>query len=368
MLTPGSGFSGTPSISFSGGTTILSATNPTGAGNNTHYTVVGLNVINAGTGYTSLPTVAITGGTGAAATVVDGNFVLNGIALTGSGSGYTTDPSVSVSGGTATATANVTSVTLASDSSIGGSGSLTVNAVISGGYGVTKVGTGTTTITAANSYSGATVVSGGTLQVGASGTGQTGTGAVSVQSGSVILGTGYVQGSSFTAASGSTVQAGDSTAQSSYGTLHFTPTTGSGSINFQAGSTIVLGINPGGTSDMLQITGNGSTSLSFNGNLTVTASAFTPTAPATFHLLDWTGLSGAPTFDSRFSYTGLVYGHGDTPAGLVLPDISSSGFAWDLSAFTSAGNLSIVVASVPEPSRTLLLGLSLLLLVARRRR
>ncbi len=368
VLTPGSAFSGTPGITFSGGTTIATGVNPTGAGNNTHYTVVGLNVINAGTGYTSLPTVSITGGTGATATVVDGNFALNGIALTGSGSGYTSAPSVTVSGGTATATANVTSVALASDSSIGGSGSLTVNAVISGGYGLTKVGTGTTTFTAANSYTGATVVSGGTLQVGASGTGQTGTGAVSVQSGAVLDGTGYVAGSSFTAASGSTVQAGDSTAQSSYGTLHFTPATGSGSVTFQAGSTIVLGINPGGTSDMLQITGNGSTSLSFNGNLTVTASAFTPTAPATFHLLDWTGLTGAPTFDSRYTYTGLVYGNGDTPAGLVLPDISASGFAWDLSAFTSAGNLSIVAAAVPEPSRALLLGLSLLLLVARRRR
>ncbi|OYW69497.1 MAG: hypothetical protein B7Z21_01175, partial [Verrucomicrobiales bacterium 32-60-5] len=172
---------------------------------------------------------------------------------------------------------------------------------------------------------------------------------------------------SFIAASGSTIQVGDSTAQSSYGTLHFTPATGSGSIDFQASSTIILGINPGGISDMLQITGTGSTLVNFNGNLTITAGAFTPTA-ATFHLLDWSGLGAAPTFDSRYNYTGLVYGNGDTPAGLILPDLTGTGFAWDFSAFTSAGDLSIVVANAPEPSRALLLGLSLALLVARRRR
>ncbi|MFZ2277052.1 MAG: autotransporter-associated beta strand repeat-containing protein, partial [Prosthecobacter sp.] len=368
LLTAGSGFTGTPTIKFTGGTVLSQGTDPTGSGNSTHFTIVGLNVINGGTGYTSLPTVSISGGTGAAATVVDGNFVLNGVDLTDSGSGYSSAPTVTVTGGTATATANVTSVALASDSSIGGSGNLTVNAVISGEYGLTKVGTGTTTLTGANTYTGATVVNGGALQVGANGAGQTGTGAVSVQSGSMLLGTGYVQGSSFTAASGSTVQAGDSTAQSSYGTLHFTPTAGSGSIDFQAGSTIVLGINPGGVSDMLQITGTGSTTVNFNGNLTITAEAFTPTATATFHLLDWSGLGAAPTFDSRYNYTGLVYGSGDTPVGLILPDLTGTGFAWDFSAFTSAGDLSIVVANAPEPSRALLLGLSLALLVARRRR
>ncbi|WP_395730689.1 beta strand repeat-containing protein [Prosthecobacter sp.] len=367
LLTAGSGFSATPTLKFTGGTVLSQGTDPTGAGNGTHYTVVGLNVINGGTGYTSLPTVSIANGTGATATVVDGSFVLNGVGLTDSGSGYTSAPTVAVTGGAATATANVTAVALESDSSIGGSGSLTVNAVISGAYGLTKVGTGTTTLTAANTYTGATVVSGGALQVGANGAGQTGAGAVSVESGGMLLGTGYVQGSSFTAASGSTVQVGDSTAESSYGTLHFTPTAGAGSIDFQAGSTIILGINPDGISDMLQIIGTGSTTVNFNGNLTITA-GFTPTATATFHLLDWSGLGAAPTFDSRYNYTGLVYGNGDTPAGLILPDLTGTGFAWDFSAFTSAGDLSIVVANVPEPSRALLLGLSLVLFVARRRR
>lgn len=368
VTNPGSSFTtAAPTLTFTGGTVLSAGTNPTGTGNATHYTVVGLNVVNAGTGYTSLPTVSISGGSGATATVVDGNFVLNGVDLTNSGSDYSSAPAVTVTGGSATATANVTSVALASDSSIGGSGSLTVNAVISGEYGLNKVGTGTTTFTAANTYTGATVVSEGALQVGENGAGQTGTGAVSVESGSMLLGTGYVQGSSFTAASGSTVQVGDSTAQSSYGTLHFTPASGSGSIDFQEGSTIILGINPGGISDMLQITGTGSTLLNFNGNITITAGAFTPAA-ATFHLLDWSGLGAAPTFDSRYNYTGLAYGNGDTPGGLILPDLAGTGFAWDFSAFTSAGDLSIVVANVPEPSRALLLGLSLALLVARRRR
>ena len=129
---------------------------------------------------------------------------------------------------------------------------------------------------------------------------------------------------------------------------------------------IILGINPDGISDVLQITGTGNSTVNFNGNLTITA-GFTPDATATFHLLDWSGLGAAPTFDSRYNHTGLVYGNGDTPAGLILPDLTGTGFAWDFSAFTSAGDLPIVVANVAEPSRALLLVLSLALLMARHR-
>ena len=253
---------------------------------------------------------------------------------------------------------------------VGGAGKTVISSAVALGSGnITADGSGTVVLAGADTSTGTTTVQSGSLQVGAGGTGQTGTGAVTVQSGATILGTGYVQGGSFTAASGSTVQVGDSTAATSYGTLHFTPSSGAGSVTFQAGSTIVLGINPGGTSDLLQVTGNGSTTLSFSGGLTITApTGFTPTATATFHLLDWSGLASAPTFSSSFSSSSLLYGNGDTPAGLILPDIIGSGFAWDLSAFTTAGNLSIVTAGVPEPSRMLLLGVGLLLLGIRRRR
>ncbi|OYW57680.1 MAG: hypothetical protein B7Z31_09360 [Rhodobacterales bacterium 12-65-15] len=173
-----------------------------------------------------------------------------------------------------------------------------------------------------------------------------------------------MQGSSFTAASGSTIQAGDGTAQGSYGTLTFQPATGAGALDFQTGSTIVLGINPGGTSDLLNIAGTGSTTLLFNGNLTVTASAFTPTDSETFNLIDWSGLSSDPTFASQFTFTGFLIGNGDEAPGLDLPDLSGTGFYWDISNLTVNGTILLV----PEPSRFMLLGLSLAMLLFRRRR
>jgi hypothetical protein len=187
-----------------------------------------------------------------------------------------------------------------------------------------------------------------------------------VQSGATLLGTGIVQGSNFTATSGSTILAGDGMAQGNYGTLTFTPVSGAGAIDFQSGSTIILGINPTGTSDLLSIVGKGTNTLLFNGNITVTAAAFTPTAPQVFNLLDWSGLAAAPTFNSRFNYTGQLMGNGDEASGFDLPDISGSGYSWDISKFTTDGTIAIVL--VPEPTRLLLLGMGLGMLVIRRRR
>jgi len=245
-------------------------------------------------------------------------------------------------------------------------GSIVDNTAGTGTVALTKAGTGDYVLGGYNTYSGTTLVEGGSLQIGLTGTGTTGTGAVTVQNGATILGTGGIQGSSFTAASGAIVQAGDGTAQANYGTLTFQPGSGSGTIDFQAGSTIILGLNPGGTSDLLNIVGTGSTTLLFNGNLTVTATAFTPTAPAVFNLLDWSGLTSSPVFDSRYSYTGWLYGNGDEAGGFDLPDIAGSGYTWDISNFTTNGTIALIL--VPEPSRCMLLCLSLGLLLLRRRR
>jgi autotransporter-associated beta strand protein len=215
---------------------------------------------------------------------------------------------------------------------------------------LTKVGTGVSALGGSSSYSGATTVQGGSLQVGIGGIGQSGTGATTVTSGSTIFGTGFIQGSSFTAASGATIHAGDGTAQSNYGTLTFMPTSGSGAFDFQSGSTIILGISPGGASDLLNFVGTGTNSLLFNGNLTVSAAAFTPVAAETFNLLDWSGLSASPTFDSRYTDTGRLFGNGDEATGFDLPDISGSDYYWDISNLITQGTISIVL--VPEPSRT----------------
>jgi autotransporter-associated beta strand protein len=247
----------------------------------------------------------------------------------------------------------------------------TYSGVISDGaeLSLTKTGLGTQVLSGTNTYSGTTTISNGALQIGSAGVGKTGTGAVTAQTGGTILGTGVVQGTSFTAQSGSTVQAGDGTAQSNYGTLTFTPASGSGSFDFQSGSSAVLGLNPGGTGDLLSFDGLSNGTLLFNGNLSVTAPGYNPVGVDTFNLLDWANLS-TTTFHSRFSsasYSGFLLGNGDDNLGFNLPDISSSGYGWDISQFIVNGTISTVLV-IPEPSRAVLLMFGLVGLVTRRRR
>ncbi len=240
----------------------------------------------------------------------------------------------------------------------------------SGTVEVANTSTGTTVFTSnSNTYSGTTTVTSGALQVGTAGVGATGTGAVTVQNGGTILGTGVVKGASFTASSGAMVQAGDGTAQSNYGTLTFTPVSGSGNFSFQSGSSVILGINPGGTGDKLVFDGLSAGTLSFNGNLTVTASGYTPVQATTFDLIDWSNVN-TTSFDSRFSassYAGYLLGNGDDNLGFDLPDISGSGFAWDIRNFMINGSIS-TISIVPEPGRMLFLALGIGGLLARRRR
>lgn len=285
------------------------------------------------------------------------NETLGGLASTG-GAGLVENESGAA--GTSTLTVNVASGTRAYSGILrNGDGSGT-----DGILALAKSGAGTQILSGVNTYTGATLITAGTLQVNAGGT--SGSGAVTVQNGATLQGAGSIRGSSFIAASGATVIAGEGALQSDYGTLTFTPVAGSGSLDFQSGSTLVLGINPGGTSDLLNIVGTGSNTLLFNGNLTVTAPpAFTPTTTQVFNLLDWSGLTAAPTFASRFNSAGLLLGNGDEAPGLDLPDISGSGYYWDIGNFTMNGTIAIIV---PEPSKALLVALALGALAARRQR
>ncbi len=322
-------------------------------------------------GGTGNPTITVTGGGGTGAMITAAAGVSN-YTITQSGSGFTSTPTLTFSTGTYAATAVLAGVVLTGDASIGGSGDIAINGIISesgGSRALQKVGSNTLQLNNLNTYTGATVVSAGMLQVGSAGVGQTGSGAVTVQNGGTILGTGLVQGSSFTAESGSSIQAGDGTAQGNYGTLSFTPVSGSGSFDFQSGSNVILGINPGGAGDLLSFNGLSAGALLFNGNLQVTASSYTPTSVQTFKLLDWTNLSTI-TFASQYStssYSGYLLGNGDDTQGFDLPDISGSGYGWDISQFTVNGTIS-TVNLVPEPARMILLFGGLIGIRLRRRR
>lgn len=181
--------------------------------------LTGIATTTGGTGYTSAPTVTISGGggTGATADAVISGGVIVGYTLTNAGSGYgstSTAMSVSLSGGgfttAGTATASVSSVALGSATTIGGAGNILINSRITGTNTLTKDGTGRLTLAGANSYTGATTLSNGSLFVNGSitsavtanagifgGTGSS-TQTVAINTGATFTGGGYGSVGTFT--------------------------------------------------------------------------------------------------------------------------------------------------------------------------
>jgi FtsP/CotA-like multicopper oxidase with cupredoxin domain len=120
----GAGYTSAPTVGFTGGGGTLAAATATVSsgpypaaypntyspiGNNSltfsppgATTVGSVNVTNAGSGYTSLPTVAFSGGGGSGATAVVSAIAagrVTGITVTAQGTGYTSAPTVTISGG-----------------------------------------------------------------------------------------------------------------------------------------------------------------------------------------------------------------------------------------------------------------------------
>lgn len=309
---------------------------------------------------TSIMTLAGTGANAGIFRMNNRNETLGGLASTG-GAGIVENESGSV--GVSTLTVNV-AAGVQSFSGLLRDGN---GADIDGTLALIKAGAGTQILTGLNTYTGTTLIQAGVLQVGSASVGRTGTGAVTVGNGGILSGTGRVQGASFTALSGAIIHAGDDLTQATLGTLTFQPESGSGGLDFQSGSTAILGIRADGTSDLLSFVGTGTNTLTFDGNLTVSGDGFTPSSEQVFNLLDWSGLSATPVFASRYSYSGILYGHGDEMAGLDLPNIFGSGYGWDISDFTVNGSIALITF-IPEPSRALLLCGGLLVVVGRRRR
>jgi len=146
----GAGYTAAPTVAFSasGG----SGAAATAVVNTTTGVVTAINITNAGTGYTAVPTITVTGGgatTTATATAVDGlTSVIN---VTGAGSGYVTTPAITFSSAGQTTTGVAASALNPSSNTVsitttGGAISLpTVNAlalnITSGGGSVTQSGT-----------------------------------------------------------------------------------------------------------------------------------------------------------------------------------------------------------------------------------
>ncbi len=293
------------------------------------------------------------------------------------------------------------------------------SAAITGLGGFAQSGTGTTLLNVNNTYSGPTSVSDGNLQVGVAGVGGiTGTTSVTVMktgatyaNAAILSGSGTIGGaavigesgnpankgilapgdngsaanrtltlapsSSLTVHAGSQVQMGITThtgfdagfaAYNGNATSYLTSlsSTNDGTVGsapaawFAApssnqvdhlalgGGALTLGTNNGGA-----LAGQGIMSISSNSLVTGSL-----TRGQIFNLMDWTGLlSGSFNVGSGFSTGGI---HGD----FDLPDISSTSFAWDTSAFRTHG----VIVVVPEPSRLMLLFVGFFGLFFRRRR
>lgn len=132
-------------------------------------TVAGITVLAPGVGYTSAPTVAITGGGGTAATAtatVSGGQ-LTGFTITAAGSGFTSTPTVTLTGGGATTQAVVqavltaTSINTTHGTIVGGAGYINTPTVsFSSLNGAGSGATATTTLTS-GAVSAVTISSGG---------------------------------------------------------------------------------------------------------------------------------------------------------------------------------------------------------------
>lgn len=157
---------------FNGAEPLAQVTTIGGTGN-----ITGIAITNAGNGFTAAATITgasvVSSATGSATGVTVGinpnNFTVSSLKLSDSGTGYTSAPTITVSGGgaavDATATALLSEVKLAGNSSIGGDGTLNIDAVVSGIGSLTKVGLGTTTLSGANTYAGDTIVQAGILSI-----------------------------------------------------------------------------------------------------------------------------------------------------------------------------------------------------------
>jgi len=312
--------------------------------------ITSITIVKPGSGYTAAPTTiakadSIATGAGATITGNAANFTVSGLNLgANSGSAYTSTPTVTFSSGSASATAVLSSVTLASNSSVGGTGDITIGAVISesgGSRSLSKVGAGTATLTAINTYTGETNVSAGKLVIN----GNISTSSLVTASGTgTLAGSGTVGAASVT--SGAALAIGNSP-----GTMNFS------SLSLGSSSTFLYEMRGGdGVADLGDI----------SGNLTIDTGS----------ILDLVEL-GTYTAGNKFTlfaYDGVLTGNfsGITNNSTFLDDLSNP---WLMKYDDSTAGLNggdgtayVTITAVPEPDAAMLVGgLGVLGLLRRRR-
>ena len=186
LLTSGSGYTSAPTVTISGGGgTGASAIAEVAYGGD----YLDFIFLTSGSGYTSAPTVSITGGggSGATATATISNGAVTGYALTNPGSGYTSAPTVTITGGGgtgATATATISNGAVTGISLTSGSGYTSAPTVsITGGGGTGATATATVSggaVTGISLTSGSGYTSAPTVSItGGGGTGATATATIS---------------------------------------------------------------------------------------------------------------------------------------------------------------------------------------------
>lgn len=264
------------------------------------------------------------------------------------------------------------------------SGTTTVSvAMVGSGGGVLKTGTGTLTVNAAATYSGKTTVSQGSLTLGASGS-IAPSSWIQIDSGATLTTTaisgGFISaGSAVFSGSGSitgSLQVGGAS-QIRPGTTSDTEsiaTAGDGAGTLAVTSALVFTPAAPATVAQFQIFGSSSadrltigTNLVLNGssNMTVVFSGgYAPAWGDSWELIDW---AGTLTLGGFSTGTNLRTGvNGAAEGNLDLPDITSTGWLWQVSNFSGSGSL--IVTVVPEPSRLLLAALGAMAILRIRRR
>jgi autotransporter-associated beta strand protein len=310
-----------PTITISGGggvgataTCALAGTAPSVLSSTVTITV-------AGAGFTSTPTVAFSGGTVGTAgvnptiTANGTHFTLVGAQLTAGGSGYSSAPTLAFSPGSGTAAAQLCSVSVATASSIGGPGDITINSVVSGSVLLTKVGAGTLTFGGANTYNGSTAINAGTLKLSATGSiGSSPT--VTVAAGAVF---DVSQVSGFTLAnaqtlSGSGTVNGSAAVANSATSVLYPNIAGGGTLTFSGNLTFNgasakakfdLSSNAGSGNDKVTLTSDSAVLTGGGANVTINSAG--TLALANYVLFDCTGAGPTITaFASTPQWTGTV--------------------------------------------------------------